>query len=165
MHKSKKKLDIEVKKYIDIEVDLPRKSCILVVLDIHLGAHHIMVDNFPQQLDSSKLAEFFDLLRQIRDNILEKVEILIILGDFIDLLMDMCENIVNDIDFDFICQVLNDINEKAKIIFVLGNHETSVTGFYNKKFERRKNINCFAMYTIGMKWRLLIGGSVGCSEI
>ena len=68
----------------------------------------------------------------------EELQALIILGDFIDLCMDVPERILKRKKIQEIFTLLLDIKKSINLIFVLGNHEIPVTGDYDEKFKRRE---------------------------
>ncbi|MFW9972882.1 MAG: metallophosphoesterase [Candidatus Odinarchaeota archaeon] len=103
------------------------KPTILIVSDIHLGS-----------LDSEKDL-FIQFLRDIiKGEFGNELKALIIMGDFIDLCMDVPEHIVKREQIKEIFTLLLDIKKLINLIFVLGNHEIPVTGDYDEKFKRRE---------------------------
>jgi len=103
------------------------KPKILVASDIHLGS-----------LDSEREI-FIQFLKGILNgNFGEDLQTLIILGDFIDLCMDVPEHIVRRKKIQEVFTLLLDIKKSINLIFVLGNHEIPVTGDYDEKFKRRE---------------------------
>ncbi|MFX0029695.1 MAG: metallophosphoesterase [Candidatus Hermodarchaeota archaeon] len=100
---------------------------ILVVSDIHLGS-----------LDSEK-DQFLQFLRKIYKGVFgEDLKALLILGDFIDLCTDLPNTLLRREKIREILALLIEIKTKMNLIFVLGNHEISVIGDYDEKFNRRK---------------------------
>ncbi|NVM35435.1 MAG: metallophosphoesterase [Candidatus Lokiarchaeota archaeon] len=103
------------------------KPKILVASDIHLGSLDSEKDLFIQFLRSIISGEFGN-----------ELQALIILGDFIDLCMDVPEHIVKRKKIQEIFILLLDIKKSINLIFVLGNHEIPVTGDYDEKFKHRE---------------------------
>jgi len=103
------------------------KPKILIASDIHLGS-----------LDSEREL-FIQFLKDIINGEFgEEIQALIILGDFIDLCMDVPERILKREKIQEIFTLLLDIKKQINLIFVLGNHEIPVTGDYDEKFKRRE---------------------------
>ncbi len=100
---------------------------ILVVSDIHLGSLDSERDLFIQFLSDIINGEFGNDL-----------QVLIILGDFIDLCTDTPIAILKREKIQEIFTLILQIKNNMNLIFVLGNHEIPVTGDYDEKFERRK---------------------------
>ena len=133
------------------------KPKILVASDIHLGS-----------LDSEREL-FIQFLKDIINGEFgEKLQVLIILGDFIDLCMDIPERILKREKIKEIFTLLLDIKKSINLIFVLGNHEIPVTGDYDEKFKRRElkfllkfknsdfselfNVELYCQYLLLKKW-------------
>ena len=102
-------------------------SKLLVVSDIHLGSLDCERELFLQFLN--------DIVNGKYGN---KVQTLIILGDFIDLCTDVIETLLKREMVQEILNTLLEIKKKFNLILVLGNHEIPVTGDYDEKFYRRK---------------------------
>ena len=100
---------------------------ILVISDIHLGSLDCEKDLFIQFLSDIINGEFGNDL-----------QVLIILGDFIDLCTDTPTALLKREKIQEIFTLLLQIKNNMKLIFVLGNHEIPVIGDYDEKFERRK---------------------------
>ncbi|MHA2266576.1 MAG: metallophosphoesterase [Promethearchaeota archaeon] len=103
------------------------KPKILVVSDVHLGSLDSEKDLFIQFLNHIINGEFGNELQAF-----------IILGDFIDLCMDLPQTILRRKKIQEIFTLLLEIKKKMNLVFLLGNHEIPVTGFYDDKFEHRK---------------------------
>ncbi|MCK4380320.1 MAG: metallophosphoesterase [Candidatus Lokiarchaeota archaeon] len=133
------------------------KPIILVASDVHLGS-----------LDSEREL-FIQFLKDIINGEFgEKLQVLIILGDFIDLCMDIPERILKREKIKEIFTLLLDIKKSINLIFVLGNHEIPVTGDYDEKFKRRElkfllkfknsdfselfNVELYCQYLLLKKW-------------
>ncbi len=104
------------------------KPKILVASDIHLGSLDSERDLFIQFLKDIISGEYGNDLQA-----------LIILGDFIDLCMDVPERILKREKIQKIFTLLLDIKKSINLIFVLGNHEIPVTGDYDEKFKFREH--------------------------
>ena len=103
------------------------KPKILVVSDIHLGSFGSERDLFIQFLK-----------RVINGEFGSELQAFIILGDFIDLCTDTPGTLLKRKKIQEILQLLLELKEKMKLIFLLGNHEIPVTGDLDDKFVRRK---------------------------
>ncbi len=103
------------------------KPKILVVSDIHLGSFGSERDLFIQFLKRVNNGEFGSELQAF-----------IVLGDFIDLCTDTPGTLLKRKKIQEILQLLLELKEKMKLIFLLGNHEIPVTGDLDDKFVRRK---------------------------
>ncbi|MFX1451104.1 MAG: metallophosphoesterase, partial [Promethearchaeota archaeon] len=100
---------------------------ILVTSDIHLGSLDCEIDLFIQ------------FLKEILDGKFgSNIQALIILGDFIDLCMDVPKTLLRREKIQEIFSLLLDIKNLTNLVFVIGNHEIPVTGDYDEKFTRRK---------------------------
>jgi len=100
---------------------------ILIASDVHLGS-----------LDSERDL-FIQFLRKIVNGEYGKeIQVLIIMGDFVDLCTDIPETLLKREKIQEIFTLLLEIKKKMKLIYILGNHEIPVTGDYDKKFNRRK---------------------------
>jgi len=133
------------------------KPKILVVSDLHLGSLDSERDLFIQFLQTIISGEFGN-----------ELQALIILGDFIDLCMDVPERILKREKIQEIFKLLLDIKKSINLIFVLGNHEIPVTGDYDEKFKRREhkflrkfknsdfselfNVELYCQYLLLKKW-------------
>ncbi|MFW9900983.1 MAG: metallophosphoesterase [Candidatus Thorarchaeota archaeon] len=103
------------------------KPIILVTSDVHLGSLDCEIDLFIQ------------FLKEINDKKFGKdLQALIILGDFIDLCMDVPKTILKREKIQEIFTLLLNIKKWINLIFVIGNHEIPVIGDYDEKFKRRK---------------------------
>ncbi len=100
---------------------------ILVVSDIHLGSLDSERDLFIQFLRKIVNGEFGN-----------ELQVLIILGDFIDLCTDIPEALLKREKIQEILTLLLEVKKEKNLIFVLGNHEIPITGDYDEKFRRRK---------------------------
>ncbi|MEE9377054.1 MAG: metallophosphoesterase [Candidatus Lokiarchaeia archaeon] len=133
------------------------KPIILVASDVHLGS-----------LDSEREL-FIQFLKDIiSGGFGNELQALIILGDFIDLCMDIPERILKREKIQEIFTLLLDIKKSINLIFVLGNHEIPVTGDYDEKFKRRElkfllkfknsdlselfNVELYCQYLLLKKW-------------
>lgn len=133
------------------------KPKILIASDIHLGS-----------LDSEREL-FIQFLKDIiNGEFSEELQALIILGDFIDLCMDIPESILKREKIQKIFTLLLEIKKSINLIFVLGNHEIPVTGDYDEKFKRREykflrkfknsdfselfNVELYCQYLLLKKW-------------
>ncbi|MHA2007365.1 MAG: metallophosphoesterase [Promethearchaeota archaeon] len=103
------------------------KPIILVLSDVHLGS-----------LGSEKNLFIQFLSRIINGEYGNELQALIILGDFIDLCMDIPRTLLKRKKIQKIFTLLLEIKKKMNLVFLLGNHEIPVTGDYDEKFERRK---------------------------
>jgi UDP-2,3-diacylglucosamine pyrophosphatase LpxH len=103
------------------------KPIILVVSDIHIGSLDCERDSFIQFLKKILNGGFGD-----------ELQTLVILGDFIDLCTDVPEILLKREKVREIFSLLLQIKKQMNLIFILGNHEIPVTGYYDGKFERRK---------------------------
>jgi len=133
------------------------KSKLLVVSDIHLGSLDSEIDLFTQFLRDIIKGEFGN-----------ELQVLILLGDFIDLCTDLPETLLKREKVQEIFTLLLEVKKKMNLIYVLGNHEIPITGDYDKKFNRRKekflakfrnsnfnelfNEEIFCQYVILKKW-------------
>lgn len=113
------------------ELVFNRESLAIILSDIHLGDIYAEVDVFKSFL--------IKLIKEIELKNLPYLKTLIILGDFFDIMrtsfLDLCVNQ----DYVEIYELIQKINRKnISIILVLGNHEISTTGFYNRVFKSRK---------------------------
>ncbi|MFW9998881.1 MAG: metallophosphoesterase [Candidatus Hodarchaeota archaeon] len=104
------------------------KPKILIVSDIHLGSLDCERDLFIHFLKDIINGEFGS-----------ELQALIILGDFIDLCMDVPEGILKRKKIQEIFKLLLDIKKSNNLIITLGNHEIPVTGDYDEKFKRREH--------------------------
>ncbi|MFX1377534.1 MAG: metallophosphoesterase [Promethearchaeota archaeon] len=104
------------------------KPIVLVVSDIHLGSLDCRRDLFIQFLTKITNGTFGN-----------KLQALIILGDFIDLCTDIPKTLLERKKIQIIFSLLMEIKKKINVIFVLGNHEIPVTGDYDLKFKSRKD--------------------------
>jgi len=103
------------------------KPKILIASDIHLGS-----------LDSEREL-FIQFLKNIANGeIGGELRALIILGDFIDLCMDIPKRLLKREKIQEIFALLLEIKKSNNLILVLGNHEIPVTGDYDEKFKRRE---------------------------
>jgi UDP-2,3-diacylglucosamine pyrophosphatase LpxH len=104
---------------------------IIVVSDIHLGGGSTKFE---------EIIKFFTLILQKLKNdtkFAKNLKAIIILGDFLDVLMDSVRRITHIFQALFV--LINQIQENGvEIIYVLGNHEISVSGNYNKTFNSQK---------------------------
>ncbi|MFX0104220.1 MAG: metallophosphoesterase [Candidatus Hodarchaeota archaeon] len=100
---------------------------ILVVSDNHLGSLDSEKDLFIQFLSKIINGEFGN-----------ELQVLIILGDFIDLCTDIPEALLKREKIQEILSLLFQIKNKMSLILILGNHEIPITGDYDEKFQRRK---------------------------
>ncbi|MFX1570318.1 MAG: metallophosphoesterase [Promethearchaeota archaeon] len=99
---------------------------ILVTSDVHLGSLDCEIDLFIQ------------FLKEIIDGKFGRnIQALIILGDFIDLCMDVPKTLLKREKIQEIFTLLLNIKKWTNLIFVIGNHEIPVTGNYDEKFKRR----------------------------
>ena len=103
------------------------KPKILVLSDVHLGS-----------LDSEKDLFIQFLKRIINGELGNELQAFIILGDFIDLCMDIPQTLLRRKKIQEIFTLLLEIKKKMNLVILLGNHEIPVTGDYDEKFERRK---------------------------
>ena len=103
------------------------KPKILVVSDVHLGS-----------LDSERDLFIQFLKRIINGEFGSELQAFIILGDFIDLCTDLPKTLLKRKKSQEIFNLLLELKEKMKLVFLLGNHEIPVTRDYDEKFERRK---------------------------
>jgi UDP-2,3-diacylglucosamine pyrophosphatase LpxH len=103
------------------------KPIILVVSDVHLGSFNIKEDLFIQFLNHIINGEFGN-----------ELQVLIILGDFIDLCTENPRTLMKRTKTQEILSLLLEIKRKLNLVFLLGNHEIPVIGNYDKKFESRK---------------------------
>ena len=103
------------------------KPKILVVSDVHLGS-----------LDSEKGLFIQFLKRVVNGEFGSELQVLIILGDFIDLCTDLPRTLLARKKIQEIFKLLLEIKEKMELVFLLGNHEIPVSGDFDEKFERRK---------------------------
>ncbi|MFX1500198.1 MAG: metallophosphoesterase [Promethearchaeota archaeon] len=103
------------------------KPKILVVSDIHLGSLDCERDLFIQFLQNITTGDFGD-----------ELQTLVILGDFIDLCMDVPERLLKREKVQKIFNLLLEIRKSINLVIVLGNHEIPVTGDYDEKFKRRE---------------------------
>ncbi len=133
------------------------KPIILVASDVHLGSLDSERELFIQFLKDIISGEFGN-----------ELQALIILGDFIDLCMDIPERILKREKIQEIFTLLLDIKKSINLIFVLGNHEIPVTGDYDEKFKRRElkfllkfknsdfselfNVELYCQYLLLKKW-------------
>lgn len=108
-----------------------KNPMLICVSDVHLNG------------GNNKFAEFLQFLKEIITKIesdkkfSQKFKALIVLGDFFDMMMDGAYNLT--IRNREIYEKLSKIVELGKkTIFILGNHEISVSTDYNKHFRKRK---------------------------
>jgi UDP-2,3-diacylglucosamine pyrophosphatase LpxH len=101
---------------------------ILVTSDVHLGSLDCERDLFIQFLKNIINGDFG-----------KDLQVLIILGDFIDLCTDIPESLLKREKVKKILSLLIEIKNSINIIYVLGNHEIPVTRDYDEKFTRRRN--------------------------
>ncbi len=108
------------------------KSAIaIVVSDIHLGNEFCRVKEFTEFLS--------DVLNNIMNENLRSLEVLIILGDFFDLLSTSFEDLCSNREYFQIYNLLDDLkNHDIEVVLCLGNHEVSTSLFYNLQFSERK---------------------------
>jgi len=100
---------------------------ILVVSDIHFGAHNSKSRDPNAETEKEHVMDFIKLLKKINKN-KDKLKGLVILGDFLDLVMTTYKKILRDDDFKNICKYFNRFNSyDIPIILALGNHEISVS--------------------------------------
>jgi UDP-2,3-diacylglucosamine pyrophosphatase LpxH len=104
------------------------KCKLLVVSDIHLGSLDSERELFTQFLTSI-----------LNDEYGNELQVLIILGDFIDLCTDIPKTLLEREKIQEIFRLLLKIKKKLNLIFILGNHEIPVTGDYDEKFKVRKD--------------------------
>ncbi|MHA2390356.1 MAG: metallophosphoesterase family protein [Promethearchaeota archaeon] len=109
------------------------KPKILIVSDIHITALKSRLDLFIQFLNDIQKGELGDQL-----------QVLIILGDFIDLCVSTPKKFLVDENAKTIFELLLMIKKKVNLIFVPGNHEIPITSNvftenYDEKFEKRKS--------------------------
>ncbi len=120
--------------------------CVIILSDTHLGA------------TGSK----FKLLKEFLSDLLAKIEnepkfsenfqVIILLGDIFDLVCDSYRDITND--YKDIFDLLNKISSKnIRIISLLGNHDISVSGDWDKTFLKRKRrlISNFKKYGLNLE--------------
>jgi UDP-2,3-diacylglucosamine pyrophosphatase LpxH len=103
------------------------ESKLLIVSDIHLGSLDCKRELFLQFLNSIVNGEHGN-----------RIQALIILGDFIDLCTDTTKTLLERDVVKKILTTLMEIKKEVNLILVLGNHEIPVTGDYDEKFKRRK---------------------------
>ncbi|MFX1489755.1 MAG: metallophosphoesterase [Promethearchaeota archaeon] len=108
------------------------KPKILIASDVHLGALKSNVELFTQFLNDIISGKFGD-----------DIQVLIILGDFLDLCVSVPKRLVEDLDIQEILRLLMEIKKKVKLIYILGNHEVPITGniltgTYDERFRKRK---------------------------
>jgi len=114
---------------------LNNDTIILAISDVHLGASKVLYD------------EFIFFLRQIIKNP-KKLEVLVILGDFFDVIMesvrDFClgDHIYNVLSLKYkriftLFKKLKNLHE-INIFFALGNHEISILPDADARFNHRK---------------------------
>ena len=103
------------------------KPKILVVSDLHLGS-----------LDSERKLFIQFLKRVINGEFGSDLQAFIILGDFFDLCTDLPKTLLKRKKTQEIFNLLLELKDKLKLVFLLGNHEIPVTRDYDEKFERRK---------------------------
>ncbi|MFW9988247.1 MAG: metallophosphoesterase, partial [Candidatus Odinarchaeota archaeon] len=103
------------------------KPKILIVSDIHLGSLDCERDLFIQFLQNIISGDFGN-----------ELQALVILGDFIDLCMDVPKRLIKREKVQKIFNLLLDIKKSINLVIVLGNHEIPVTGDYDEKFRRRE---------------------------
>ena len=125
-------------------------SIILIVSDLHLGAFQ------------SKHKEFKEFLGEIKTkmlrNELSKLKVLIILGDFFDVMMDSYRDLIRD--YSDIYKLLDFINKELQkkegsILFTLGNHEIPLISKYESHFKWRKRKFVRNFTKRGFKWKFL----------
>jgi len=102
-------------------------TIILVTSDIHLGSLDCEIDFFIQFLKEINTGKFG-----------KDLQAFIILGDFIDLCMDVPKTLLKREKIQEIFTLLLNIKKWTNLIIVLGNHEIPVIGDYDEKFKRRK---------------------------
>ncbi|MFW9826658.1 MAG: metallophosphoesterase [Candidatus Thorarchaeota archaeon] len=100
---------------------------LLVTSDVHLGS-----------LDCER-----DLFIQFLKNVInggfgKDLQVLILLGDFIDLCTDIPKTLLKREKVQKILSLLIEIKNSINVIYVLGNHEIPVTRDYDEKFTRRR---------------------------
>ncbi|MFW9825546.1 MAG: metallophosphoesterase [Candidatus Thorarchaeota archaeon] len=105
---------------------------ILIISDVHLGALKSNLVQFSLFLDKIETGKFG-----------KKLQVLIILGDFLDLCTSVENALFMDEKITRILDQLLELKKKVKVIFVPGNHEIPITssvlsGSYDEKFKRRK---------------------------
>ncbi|MHA2324750.1 MAG: metallophosphoesterase [Promethearchaeota archaeon] len=100
---------------------------IIIASDIHVGSLDCEIDKFIQFLNRIINGEFG-----------ERLQALIIMGDFLDLCTDVPSNLVKDEKIREIFSQLLKIKELIHLIFLLGNHEIPITGDHDEKFKRRE---------------------------
>lgn len=105
---------------------------ILTVSDIHLGALKSNMELFTKFLNNV-----------LDDKFGEELQVLIILGDFLDLCISVPQKFLGIEKIQEILNLLLEVKKKVNLVYVLGNHEIPITssiltGTYDEKFERRK---------------------------
>lgn len=102
---------------------------VLILSDIHLGA----CDNLHEQF-----YKFLQLINQkIENKLISFLKVIIITGDFLDVMVDDCENLCKNPLHQNIFKEINLLLEKnIEIIFILGNHEIAVTGNFTKRKQK-----------------------------
>jgi UDP-2,3-diacylglucosamine pyrophosphatase LpxH len=105
---------------------------ILVASDVHLGALKSNIDLFTQFLNDIINGKFGNDL-----------QVLIILGDFLDLCISVPKTLIADQDVQEVFRLLLEIKKDIKLIYILGNHEVPITGNpltgnYDDRFMKRK---------------------------
>ncbi|MHA1914959.1 MAG: metallophosphoesterase [Promethearchaeota archaeon] len=105
---------------------------ILTVSDVHLGALKSNTELFTKFLN--------DILD---DNFGKDLQVLVILGDFLDLCISLPKILLENKIIQEILNLLLEVKKKVNLIYVLGNHEIPITsniftGTYDEKFEKRK---------------------------
>lgn len=113
---------------LSISIDNNIQQEIIILSDVHLGASNSNIDGLTQLLDHISRGEYP-----------AKVEAIIVVGDFLDLIINTYKLIARWIVCQHIYRLLNRIyNQGIPFIYILGNHEISVTENYNVAFTSRK---------------------------
>ncbi|MHA1439478.1 MAG: metallophosphoesterase [Promethearchaeota archaeon] len=129
-------------------ISFNRNSLAIVISDIHLGDMYCDIDKFESFLDQ--------LLQDLKRGNLPSLETLIILGDTFDIIMNTFWNLCNSPEFIRIYDRIQAIKDNGVfIVFVLGNHEISTVGYYNRVFKIRKRDFMNEMWDNGFNADLL----------
>ncbi|KKL80886.1 hypothetical protein LCGC14_2000270 [marine sediment metagenome] len=108
-----------------------RETLAIVISDVHLGDLYCKLGDFELFLTR--------LYQKIQDGGLPYLKMVILLGDFFDIIMNSFWDLCNNQKYLRIYEILQNINDHdILIVFVLGNHEIYTTGFYNIFFKSRK---------------------------
>lgn len=106
-------------------------TSIIITSDVHLGSLYCREDDFKSFLE-------IILSERKRDN-LPHLKALVFLGDFFDVMRTSYRDLCVNRQFTEIYDLLRDINRSSvSIVFVLGNHEISTGGLYNRFFKSRR---------------------------